>query len=102
MRTDVFGDLTVHGSFVSTNSMVFQDTYSERVHVSQEQDMVIQEEARVPKITGLDAEDVSATPTSTLTLDAGQGGSDHASWHEWLHHSCWPGSLAASARPQTE
>ena len=29
----------------------------------------------MPKITGLDSEDVSATPTSTLTLDAGQGGS---------------------------
>ena len=49
MRTDVFGDLTVHGSFVSTNSMVFQDTYAERVHVSQEQDLVIQEETRVPR-----------------------------------------------------
>ena len=84
VRTDVFGDLTVHGSFVSTNSMVFQDTYSERVHVSQEQDMVIQEEARVPKITGLDSEDVSETPTSTLTLDAGQGGSD-----QWIEIGPW-------------
>ena len=55
VRTDVFGDLTVHGSFVSTNSMVFQDTYSERVPVSPEQDLIIQEETRVPKITGLDS-----------------------------------------------
>ena len=84
VRTDVFGDLTVHGSFVSTNSMVFQDTYAERVHVSQEQDLVIQEETRVPKITGLDSEDVSATPTSTLTLDAGQGGSD-----QWIEIGPW-------------
>ena len=30
--------------------------------MSQEQDLVIQEETRVPKITGLDSEDVSATP----------------------------------------
>ena len=74
----------MHGSFVSTNSMVFQDTYAERVHVSQEQDLVIQEETRVPKITGLDSEDVSATPTSTLTLDAGQGGSD-----QWIEIGPW-------------
>ena len=68
VRTDVFGDLTVHGSFVSTSSMVYQDTYTERVHISTEQDQMIQEEMRVPKITGLDSEDVAGDPTSTLTL----------------------------------
>ena len=84
VRTDVFGDLTVHGSFVSTSSMVYQDTYTERVHISTEQDQMIQEEMRVPKITGLDSEDVADDPTSTLTLDAGQGGTE-----QWLEIGPW-------------
>ena len=84
VRTDVFGDLTVHGSFVSTSSMVYQDTYTERVHISTEQDQMIQEEMRVPKITGLDSEDVAGDPTSTLTLDAGQGGTQ-----QWLEIGPW-------------
>ena len=84
VRTDVFGDLTVHGSFVSTSSMVYQDTYTERVHISTEQDQMIQEEMRVPKITGLDPEDVADDPTSTLTLDAGQGGTE-----QWLEIGPW-------------
>ena len=89
VRTDVFGDLTVHGSFVSTSSMVYQDTYTERVHISTEQDQMIQEEMRVPKITGLDSEDVAGDPTSTLTLDAGQGGTQ-----QWLEID--PGKLPES------
>ena len=76
VKTDVFGDLTVHGSFVSTSSMVYQDTYTERVHISTEGDQMIQEEMRVPKLTGLDVEDVAGDPTSTLTLDAGMGGTE--------------------------
>eukprot|EP00982_Pelagococcus_subviridis_P002053 15842-Pelagococcus_subviridis.AAC.1 len=75
VKTDLFGDLTVHGNLTITSSMVYQDVYTERIHITTVQDQMVQSELRVPKITGLDAEDIAGTPTSTLTLDAGMGGS---------------------------
>ena len=76
VKTDIFGDLTVHGNLLTTNDVVYASTYTSYVQVSTSQDGMFQQEVRVPKITGLDAEDISGTPTSTLTLDAGMRGSE--------------------------
>ena len=74
VQTDIFGDVTVHGDLVTTSSLVYATTYSSYVNISTTQDGMFQQEVRVPKLTGLDAEDDSS-PTSTLTIDAGLRGS---------------------------
>ena len=74
VQTDIFGDVTVHGDLVTTSSLVYASTYSSYVNISTLQDGMFQQEVRSPVITGLDAED-DTTPTSTLTIDAGTGGS---------------------------
>jgi hypothetical protein len=76
VQTDVFGDLTVHGNLLTTNDLVFKTSYTSYVQVSTSRDGMFQQEVRTPKLTGLDAEDIGGTPTSTLTLDAGTGGSE--------------------------
>ena len=76
VQTDIFGDLTVHGNLLTTNDLVFRTSYTSYVQVSTSQDGMFQQEVRTPKLTGLDAEDIGGTPTSTLTLDAGTGGSE--------------------------
>ena len=73
MRTDVFGDLTVHGSFVSTNSMVFQDDVRRARAREPRAGPGHPGRDAVAKDHGLDSEDGAATPTSTLTLDVGPG-----------------------------
>ena len=75
VQTDIFGDLTVHGNLLTTNDVVYANSYTSYVQVSTSQDGMFHQEVRAPKITGLDAEDITGTPTSTLTLDAGMRGS---------------------------
>ena len=70
---DIFGDVTIHGNIMATNNLAFQDTYSQRIHLTTTQNMMAQGELRVPTITGLDTEDhATLTPTSAhcLPLDS--------------------------------
>jgi len=76
VQTDVFGDLVVHGNLVATSDVNFADRYVNSSHLTVNQDMMVQHELRVPMITGLDTEDALGTVTSTLTLDAGGGGTE--------------------------
>ena len=75
VQTDIFGDLTVHGNLITTNDLVFRNSYTSYVQISTTQDGTFHQELRAPKLTGLDAEDITGTPTSSLTIDAGEGGS---------------------------
>ena len=74
VQTDIFGDLTVHGNLLTTSDVVYANSYTSYVQISTSQDGMFHQEVRAPKITGLDAEDITGTPTSTLTLDAGMRG----------------------------
>ena len=76
VQTDIFGDLTVHGNLLTTNDLVFGNSYTSYVQISTTQDGMFHQELRAPKLTGLDAEDITGTPTSSLTIDAGTGGSE--------------------------
>ncbi|OUS44995.1 hypothetical protein BE221DRAFT_55170, partial [Ostreococcus tauri] len=55
VKTDVFGDLTVHGNLLTTNDLVYASTYTSYVQVSTTQDGMFQQEVRAPAVTGLDA-----------------------------------------------
>ena len=76
VQTDIFGDLTVHGNLLTTNDLVFGNSYTSYVQISTTQDGMFHQELRAPKLTGLDAEDITGTPTSSLTIDTGTGGSE--------------------------
>ena len=73
---DMYGDTTVHGNLYVTDEMTYSETYSTFVHVTTNQDVIVQNELRAESVTGLDiAEADSETSNVDLAIDAGSGGS---------------------------
>jgi len=77
VQSDFFGDVTVHGNLVITDELTYEEHYASKVHITNEQDLIVQQQIRAPFLTGLDTEDVDSTRSSDLRLDSGSGGTSH-------------------------